>query len=103
LSHKFKNGGIQALDRLGILITSLQHVCNCASNITQLGFNLSNLCKQCCCVATLHQSEHNLITHNTLNFKKKEKKMGVSKQRIIKYKPTNAFLKLTKAYASNPT
>jgi hypothetical protein len=29
--------------------------------------------------------------------------MGVSKQRIKIYKPTNAFLKLTKAYASNPT
>jgi hypothetical protein len=29
--------------------------------------------------------------------------MCVSKQRIIKYKPTNAFLKLTKAYVSNPT
>ncbi len=30
-------------------------------------------------------------------------KLGVWKQRTIGYKPTNAFLKLTKTYASNPT
>jgi hypothetical protein len=36
-----------------------------------------------------------------LNFNKK--KLGVSKQRTIGNKPTNAFLKLTRAYASNPT
>jgi hypothetical protein len=29
--------------------------------------------------------------------------LGVSKQRTIGYRPTNTFLKLTKAYASNPT
>lgn len=41
--HKLKNGGVEGLDWLEILITCFQHLCTSASNFKQVGFNLSNL------------------------------------------------------------
>jgi hypothetical protein len=53
----------------------------------------------CCHLALKKTKSHYL--YFTKFLKKKKKKLGVSKQRTLGYKPTNAFLKLTKTYAPN--